>query len=120
MSLVAVDQITRSAPGRQSTQLPCREADPDLFFSINPAEVARAKSLCACCPVRVACLRGAIERLEVWGTWGGELFDGGRIVAFKRGRGRPPKDSSGSGSGVGRARVPAQVQIPENSMPTKP
>jgi WhiB family redox-sensing transcriptional regulator len=69
---------------------PC-QVDAPLFFAAEPARLERAKVLCADCPVRTACLAGAIERLEPWGVWGGELFEGGRIVERKRPRGRPRK-----------------------------
>ena len=72
--------------------LPCRSNDAELFFAESPADVELAKSLCASCPVRAACLAGALERREPWGVWGGELFIGGVIVARKRPRGRPRKN----------------------------
>jgi WhiB family transcriptional regulator, redox-sensing transcriptional regulator len=71
--------------------LPCA-GDPDLFFAESPDDVELAKSLCSDCPVRPACLAGAIERREPWGVWGGELFIRGEIVPRKRGRGRPRKN----------------------------
>lgn len=62
-----------------------------LFFSEQLDDIARAKSICRKCPVREACLAGARERREPWGVWGGELFMNGKILAYKRKRGRPPK-----------------------------
>ena len=82
-----VDPIARHTP----TELPCREQDPDLWFSEHPARLEIAKSRCAVCPVRLGCLAGAIARREPWGVWGGEIFERGEIVAQKRARGRPPK-----------------------------
>lgn len=61
-----------------------------LFFSDEPLDIARAKAICARCTEAGACLSSALERAEPWGVWGGELLDGGRIVAVKRPRGRPP------------------------------
>jgi WhiB family redox-sensing transcriptional regulator len=72
--------------------LPCRSSDAELFFAESPADVESAKSLCVSCPVRAACLAGALERREPWGVWGGELFIGGVVVARKRPRGRPRKN----------------------------
>ena len=72
---------------------PCQD-DPDLFFAESPLAVDRAKALCAECPVREVCLAGALERQEPWGVWGGELFVQGRVVASKRGRGRPRKNAT--------------------------
>jgi WhiB family redox-sensing transcriptional regulator len=62
-----------------------------LFFSDNVHDIARAKAMCGLCPLRESCLRGALEREEPWGVWGGELLSGGRIIANKRPCGRPPK-----------------------------
>jgi WhiB family redox-sensing transcriptional regulator len=72
--------------------LPCVAAGPDLFFSESPGELEAAKQLCRPCPVRAACLAGAVERAEPWGVWGGEVFQLGRPVPFKRPRGRPRKN----------------------------
>lgn len=71
--------------------LPCRVADPELFFAETPSDVEQAKALCLDCPVREVCLVGALDRREPWGVWGGELFVQGIIVAHKRPRGRPRK-----------------------------
>ncbi|GAA1157948.1 WhiB family transcriptional regulator [Nocardioides aquiterrae] len=73
-----------------SGPFPC-ELHATLFFAGEPAHLERAKTLCARCPVRTACLAGALERQEPWGVWGGQLFEAGRVVARKRPRGRPRK-----------------------------
>jgi WhiB family redox-sensing transcriptional regulator len=72
-------------------ELPCQLEDPQLWFSEYPADLEQAKGFCAGCPVREACLAGALHRREYWGVWGGEIFDQGNVVAFKRARGRPRK-----------------------------
>ncbi len=76
--------------GAAVLELPCRR-EPDLFFAENPEDLRRAKALCQDCPVRTACLAGALQRGEPWGVWGGEMFDRGMIIADKRPRGRPRK-----------------------------
>jgi len=73
--------------------LPCRSGDADLWFAEAPSELERAKSFCGSCPVREACLAGALARREPWGVWGGEIFERGAVVARKRPRGRPRKNS---------------------------
>lgn len=72
-------------------KIPCRAFDAELFFAESPADVEYAKSLCQNCPIRTACLAGALERSEPWGVWGGELFVQGVVVPRKRPRGRPRK-----------------------------
>ena len=62
-----------------------------LFFSDDIIDIARAKAICAKCPLSASCLSGAMEREEPWGVWGGELLANGRIVRNKRPCGRPPK-----------------------------
>lgn len=76
------------------TKARCRDGNgtlTHLFFSDESIDIARAKAICAKCPISVACLEGALERVEPWGVWGGELIESGRVVANKRPRGRPPK-----------------------------
>ena len=63
-----------------------------LFFSEQLDDIARAKALCAECPVRESCYEGALARGEPYGVWGGRLFLKGRVLAYKRPRGRPPKN----------------------------
>lgn len=62
-----------------------------LFFSDDNVDIARAKAICARCSLTTECLRDALERLEPWGVWGGELLDNGHIVADRRPRGRPSR-----------------------------
>ena len=76
-----------------SPELPCWSTDPDLWFAESPADVEAAKALCAPCPLRAQCLEGALARREPWGVWGGQLVVAGVVVARKRPRGRPRKDS---------------------------
>jgi WhiB family transcriptional regulator, redox-sensing transcriptional regulator len=80
------------APVSAGRRLACG-TNPDLFFAESPQGVARAKELCASCPVRAACLADALDRGEPWGVWGGELLLRGVIVPTKRARGRPRKAS---------------------------
>ena len=85
MSALPVPRPTRSV-------LPCHVDDPDLWFAEAPADLERAKTLCAGCPIRRRCLAAALERAEPWGVWGGEILERGSIVSNKRPRGRPRKD----------------------------
>jgi len=62
------------ASWRQSAA--CRQADPELFFPIGPAgiavaEIQRAKTICASCPVRRPCLTFALATRQEFGIWGG-------------------------------------------------
>lgn len=38
---------------------------------MSQPEIARAKSICAQCPVRAVCLSEALMAAEDWGIWGG-------------------------------------------------
>ena len=83
-----LDPLSKECPD----DVPCRVQNADLWFAETPADLERAKDLCAGCPARLACLAGAIERREPWGVWGGEIFERGVVIARKRPRGRPRKD----------------------------
>jgi len=87
-----------AAPAQPATVmadlLPCRQRRGDLWFSDLPDELDQANAYWRQCPLRTACLAGAIERAESCGVWGGEIFCHGVIVARKRPRGRPPKSSA--------------------------
>ncbi|KKB98738.1 WhiB family transcriptional regulator, partial [Mycobacterium nebraskense] len=72
-----------TVPRQPSLVLPCHVGDPDLWFAETPADLERAKALCAGCPIRRACLASALERAEPWGVWGGEILDRGSILSFK-------------------------------------
>lgn len=86
MSILDVDDLELDV-----ALLPCRTNDPELFFAESPSDVERAKALCGTCPLRQACLTGALERREPWGVWGGELLCQGAVLPRKRPRGRPRK-----------------------------
>ncbi|GAA0627644.1 MULTISPECIES: WhiB family transcriptional regulator [Sporichthya] len=85
-------EALNSAPAELLEKIPCRAFDAELFFAESPDDVEYAKSLCQNCPIRSACLAGALERAEPWGVWGGELFVQGVVVPRKRPRGRPRKN----------------------------
>ena len=80
------------APASIRRRLPCRVEDPDLWFAQSPALLELARTLCVDCPIRVACLAGALARGEPWGVWGGEILESGVVVARKRPPGRPRKE----------------------------
>ncbi len=89
--VAGLDGLLDAAP-RAGSALPCREAgDADLWFADSPADLEKAKALCDGCPVKAACLAGALRRGEPWGVWGGEIFERGSVIARKRPRGRPIK-----------------------------
>lgn len=58
----------------------CLRADPDLFFPISSAgraiiQIAKAKEICARCPVRRQCLEFARAHEPLYGIWGGTTFE---------------------------------------------
>ena len=71
--------------------LPCHRENPQLWFSDQPADLQLAKEYCQLCPMRRACLAGAVERHEPHGVWGGEIFTHGATITEKKPRGRPRK-----------------------------
>jgi WhiB family redox-sensing transcriptional regulator len=92
LQLTALIDATAEEVGKSiDAGTPCQVFDAELWFAQEPSDVELAKLLCQDCPVRAACLSGALQRREPWGVWGGELFQAGVVVARKRPRGRPRK-----------------------------
>ncbi|MBJ7261549.1 MAG: WhiB family transcriptional regulator, partial [Acidimicrobiia bacterium] len=77
MSVIEIEAEVEVAPGRAR----CADGTGQLtalFFSEDLGDIARAKAFCRGCEVRSDCLAGAVERVEPWGVWGGELVVNGR------------------------------------------
>lgn len=49
----------------------CRGVEPDIFYPVSDDEADEAKSICAGCSVREACLEHALANRERDGVWGG-------------------------------------------------
>jgi len=96
MSACAKSIATGTCREKTMLAVPCHRSDPDMWFAENPVELERAKALCADCPIRRECLAAALERQEPWGVWGGEILERGTIIARKRPRGRPRKNTEES------------------------
>lgn len=62
----------------------CRGADPEQFFAFSPAVSAKAKKVCAACPVRGRCLQHALAAGEDHGVWGGLDEDERRALRNQR------------------------------------
>jgi WhiB family transcriptional regulator, redox-sensing transcriptional regulator len=63
-------------PDGWAAQGACRHSDPELFFPVSSAgpaagQVARAKMVCADCPVKPQCLEFALQSGQDFGVWGG-------------------------------------------------
>ena len=93
---IGLNDVTYTFDDTNSQTLPCHVADPELFFSEQPAVIAQAKALCGSCPMKAKCLQGALSRAEPVGVWGRELFDEGQVIQSKRSPGRPAKVAQAS------------------------
>jgi WhiB family redox-sensing transcriptional regulator len=49
----------------------CRGVEPDIFYPLTDEDAVAAKSVCAQCSVRQACLEYALTHREKEGVWGG-------------------------------------------------
>lgn len=52
----------------------CITSDPEIlksFYGETEEEVALAKSICDTCPVKLSCLKAALDSEERFGVWGG-------------------------------------------------
>lgn len=87
-----VDAIPGASDDSWTAHAVCRTGNGELtrvFFADSLSDIARARAICAQCPVMLPCLEGAVARREPGGVWGGQLFSGGRILTGKRRQGRP-------------------------------
>lgn len=72
----------------------CRDLDPDLFFPPVESESSEqrqarektAKAVCSACPVRVECLKWALNHRERLGVWGGLTERERQVLASNRAR----------------------------------
>lgn len=63
----------------------CRGLDASVFYPEDEEEAAVAKSVCADCSVRTACLEYALSVREKAGVWGGATErDRRRIIRQRR------------------------------------
>ena len=69
----------------------CRDANPELFFSVGQGPDAEAfteaaKKVCGRCPVRKQCLDWALTTDQDYGVWGGLTEDERRAAQGRRRR----------------------------------
>ena|SRR5579863_8258127 len=69
----------------------CRDAEPEVFFPISATSasgdtVARAKAVCAACPVQSQCLSYALRHRQEQGIWGGMTEDERRLLSRRLAR----------------------------------
>jgi WhiB family transcriptional regulator, redox-sensing transcriptional regulator len=77
-------QLADFCPRR--AEVPCQFYDPDLWFSEDPDDIARAKEICLTCPFVLECGDYAIANNVVHGTWG--ALSAENRAAARRGQGR--------------------------------
>lgn len=63
----------------------CKDVGTEGFFPVGQTgdalhETARAKSVCATCPVRTECLAFAVTTNQEYGVWGGADEEERRII----------------------------------------
>ncbi len=91
MTSISLATLARRA-AELGNPLPCSD-NTALWFSEQPADLELAKASCGTCVLRGPCLAGALARAEPFGVWGGEIFEKGRIIAYKRPRGHPGRQA---------------------------
>lgn len=74
MEMKSAEQTSTAPDWRHHAS--CRSEDPETFFPVGntgPArlKIARAKTICASCPVHESCLQWACESGQNSGIWGG-------------------------------------------------
>jgi WhiB family redox-sensing transcriptional regulator len=77
--MTATAQLTGALSTTWQQQGLCRASDSAVFFAplafehkaAREAREAKAKAICATCPVRTPCLEWALAVREPYGVWGG-------------------------------------------------
>jgi len=64
----------------------CQGLDPSIFFPESEEDANEAKSICADCSVRIACLEHALASREKDGVWGGTTDKERRRIIRQRRR----------------------------------
>ena len=76
MSILASSLALGNADYSWRREAVCRDTDPELFFPVGTTgqallQIAKAKSVCCECPVKLDCLDFALETNQDTGIWGG-------------------------------------------------
>lgn len=66
-------------------QRACTNVPSEWFFPGRGEDTARAKAVCADCPVRIECLEYAVRNGEKYGIWGGTSERERRAIRKQRG-----------------------------------
>jgi WhiB family redox-sensing transcriptional regulator len=81
-------------PGDWRSEAACRNMDPAIFFPEGPGTgAAKARAVCADCPVRQQCFDYAEEAPELDGIWGGYSATNRRRSADRKTTAAPSKFS---------------------------
>ena len=70
----------------------CRGVDPEVFYPVTDEDAGTAKSICATCPVREACLEHALSAREREGS--GEAPPRGSVAGSCASAESPPDGSA--------------------------
>lgn len=65
------EKVTTGMNATWQKRAACRGLDAQIFYPDPEEEADEAKSVCAICPVRQACLEHALAQREREGVWGG-------------------------------------------------
>ena len=84
-----------------------------LFFSDDVIDIARAKAICAKCPLAASCLSDALDREEPWGVWGGELLPTAASCATSARAGARPSTRARRSSSTSSAWSAPSPERPE-------
>lgn len=81
-------------------QRACTNVPSEWFFPGRGEDTARAKAVCADCPVRIECLEYAVRNGEKYGIWGGTSERERRAIRKQRGIRFGNNQYSGSACGT--------------------
>ena len=105
----ALEPLDREALEWQDAAL-CAQVDGDEWFPEKGESVLQAKRICRDCPVRVECLRYALDHDELYGVWGGLSPEDRKAVRADRVEGAGAEDIIAEDDAKFYARAEAQAE----------
>lgn len=64
--------VTGIPPFHADPRRACADVtDPEIFFTNDTVDIARAKKICARCPLAKQCAVWSIQHVQIHGIWGG-------------------------------------------------
>ena len=104
------EPVTPLRPPDWTEQAVCAEVGSDFWVPEKGESSRQPKNVCRGCPVRVDCLRHALDRPEEFGVWGGMSCEERELAAVERAKGTSLEDIIAAADADWDARTAAAAE----------